>query len=303
MSKQPVIAVAGSFNMDLVVSLDRLPRLGETVAGEQIRYLPGGKGANQAVGCARLGANTVMIGALGDDRFGTEIAASLKQENIDMGGVACVEGVPTGIATILRTQEDNCIVVVPGANERCTPERIDEHAERIRQADLLLVQLEIPLESVVRAMEIARAAGVKVVLNPAPARTLPEHVLRLADYVTPNETEFEALSGADSGSEERLLQAMSDWQRRYGHTLIVTRGEKGMAVVDGDGAQTIAAPSVKVVDTTGAGDALNAALGYGIASGWSIADSARFAVKAASLSVTRFGAQQAMPYGDEVTSL
>ncbi|MFC3800477.1 ribokinase [Cohnella sp. GCM10012308] len=303
MSKKPVIAVVGSFNMDMVVSLDRLPRLGETIAGERIQYAPGGKGANQAVGCARLGAATVMIGALGNDRFGREIADSLAQEAIDMEGAAFMEDFPTGVASILRTQEDNCIVVVPGANERCTPDWIDEHAERIRQSGLLLVQLEIPLESVIRAMEIAREAGVKIVLNPAPARPLPEYVLRLADYLTPNETEFEALSGTDIESEEMLFQAMSSWQRRYGHTLVVTRGEKGIAAADKDGIRTIKAPSVKVVDTTGAGDALNAALGYGIANGWPIGDSASFAVRAAALSVTRFGAQHGMPYRDEVTIL
>jgi ribokinase len=303
MSMKPIIAIVGSFNMDLVVTLSRLPIVGETVVGEQIHFVPGGKGANQAVGCSRLGAQVYMIGAVGDDAFGAEIVRSMADEGIDMSGVKTTDEVPTGTATILHTKEDNCIVVVPGANERCTPDWVENRAELIRNADVLLVQLEIPLPTVYRAMEIAHEAGVPVVLNPAPASSLSEKILQLADYITPNETEFECLSGMDTQTEEKLIQSMIYWQTRYGHTLIVTRGKQGIAISDENGLQTIEAPVVQVVDTTGAGDAFNAALCYSIACGWSIMESARFAVKAASLSVTRFGAQNGMPYKEEVTNM
>jgi ribokinase len=300
MRKKPTIAVVGSFNMDLVVTLNRMPRLGETVAGEQIHYVPGGKGANQAVGCSRLGAYVNMIGALGDDMFGGEIARNMAVEGIDLRGVAIGKTIPTGTATILHTKEDNCIVVVSGANDQCTPEWVGANENLIRDADALLVQLEVPLPSVYRAMEIARKAGVPVVLNPAPATSLPEEMLRLADYLTPNETEFEYLCGKDTGAEELLLKSMIHWQFKYGHTLIVTRGKQGVAISDSSGIRTCEAPTVEVVDTTGAGDAFNAALCFGIASGWPIEQSAGFAVKAASLSVTKFGAQKGMPYKEEV---
>jgi ribokinase len=299
MREKPTIAVVGSFNMDLVVTLNRMPRMGETVAGEQIHYVPGGKGANQAVGCSRLGAYVNMIGALGDDMFGNEIARNMAVEGIDLRGVA-IGKIPTGTATILHTKDDNCIAVVPGANEQCTPEWVGAHEDLIREADALLVQLEVPLPSVYRAMEIARKASVPVVLNPAPARSLPEEMLRLSNYLTPNETEFEFLCGKDTGAEDILLKNMILWQTNYGHTLIVTRGKQGVAISNCSGIRTHEAPVMEVVDTTGAGDAFNAALCYGIACGWPIEQSAGFAVKAASLSVTKFGAQKGMPYMEEV---
>jgi len=301
--KSPRIVVVGSFNMDLVVSTSRMPLVGETITGQSIHYIPGGKGANQAVGCARLGAVVHMVGAVGDDLFGRQIFGEMEQIGIRMEHVAVVPNVPTGTATILHTQEDNCIVIVPGANGKVTPEHIESSRRIIEQADVLLVQLEIPIESVERALQIARASGVKTVLNPAPAISLPSALIKLADYVTPNETEFALLMRGGKPEEpplEDLSTSMSIWQERYDNMIIVTRGTHGASYCEGDQLRTVPALKVEAVDTTGAGDCLNAAFGFGIASGWSLEQSLSFAVKAASVSVTRFGAQAGMPSREEV---
>ncbi|MCZ8515728.1 ribokinase [Paenibacillus filicis] len=298
---KPKITVVGSLNMDIVVTMERMPLAGETVSGRDVRYMPGGKGANQAVGCARLGAEVAHIGAVGDDVFGRQIADKFSSLGLRTEGLAVLAGEPTGIASIYHTPEDNCIAVVPGANAACTPDYVERHAEAIRAARLLLVQLEIPLPAVQRALELAREAGVVTVLNPAPAQPLSRELLSLADWVTPNETEFAALSGSAPQTETEWQAALQRYQAEHGPAVLVTRGAKGCSYLAADGTlRTVPAPVVNVVDTTGAGDALNAAFGFGLASGWSVEEAAAFAVKAASLSVTRFGAQEGMPSYDEV---
>lgn len=299
----PKIVVAGSLNMDIVVSMERMPSAGETVAARSVRYLPGGKGANQSVGSARLGADVVHIGAVGDDLFGRQIAEKFRSLGMRTDALAVLPDAPTGIASIYHTPEDNCIAVVPGANASCTAAYIEEHAAAIREARLLLVQLEIPLPAVQRALEIAREAGVITVLNPAPAQPLPAEILALADWITPNESEFAVLSGKAPGSEPEWQAALQQYRAEHGPAVLVTRGAKGCSYLEPGGAlRTVPAPAVEVVDTTGAGDALNAAFGFGLASGWEIDRAATFAVTAASLSVTRFGAQDGMPSYDEVAA-
>ncbi|TLS49602.1 ribokinase [Paenibacillus antri] len=302
--KTPNIVVVGSLNMDLVVSSRRMPRVGETIEGEAIHYIPGGKGANQAVGCGKLGANVAMIGAVGDDAFGSQLIDGLGQAGVKTDAVARLPGVPTGTATILHTPEDNCIVIVPGANAHVSPDAIERSRAIIEAADLLLVQLENPLPAVERALAIARAAGVAAILNPAPAKALPDELIALADWVTPNETEFAALVGeSDAGAvqdDASLAAAIERWEARYGNRLVVTLGSRGAATAL-DGRLVVApAPRVTPVDTTGAGDCLNAAFAFGIASGQPAEDALAFAVRAASLSVTRFGAQAGMPTRAEV---
>lgn len=289
--------------MDLVVSMDRFPRLGETIRGEAIHYIPGGKGANQAVGSAKLGADTSMIGAVGDDAFGQRIVEQLRQYGVDTTNVAVLDGESTGTATILHAENDNAIVIVGGANDCCDESMIDRTASIIEQADVLIVQLEVPIATVRRALEIAKAAGVRTILNPAPAHPLPDEVIALADYFTPNETEFESYSGASTATETELVSAMQAWQHRYGHTLIVTRGKEGVSCAQDGGIDHYSARPAEVVDTTGAGDCFNAALAYGLASEWPIDRCLPFAVTAASLSVTRFGAQDGMSTLDEVTRI
>ncbi|MDD9268944.1 ribokinase [Paenibacillus sp. GCM10023248] len=299
--KHSRIAVVGSLNMDLVVSMRKMPRIGETVHGDALHTIPGGKGANQAVGCAKLGAHVSMIGAVGQDAFGDVLLAQLEQHGIHTEAVVRMEGT-TGTATIMHTPEDNCIVVVPGANGRVTPELVTRHAALIQEADVLLVQLEIPLEAVQAALQIARSAGVPAVLNPAPAVKLPQALLQLADFITPNETEFELLSGAAYASEDELQAGMQRWEEA-GPKLLVTRGGKGISLLQDGRLHTVAAPSVQVVDTTGAGDAFNAAFCVAWAGGLAVSDAAQFAVRAASLSVTRFGAQAGMPTLEELNDL
>lgn len=290
--------------MDLVVSSKRMPLVGETIQGESIHYIPGGKGANQAVGCARLGARVTMVGAVGEDGFGQQIIREMEQNGVSTEAIARLEGVPTGTATILHSPEDNCIVIVPGANGHVTPEMVERYRPVIAASDLVLVQLEIPLESVEHALRIARESGVTTVLNPAPAQPLMEELLALADWVTPNETEFEALLGGTSLlSDEAIAEEMARWEARTGNRLLVTLGKRGACYLENSELQVAGARAVVPVDTTGAGDCLNAAFSCGIASGQPVYDALSFAVRAATLSVTRFGAQAGMPTRHEVEQL
>ncbi|WP_084134670.1 ribokinase [Paenibacillus harenae] len=291
----PKIAIVGSLNMDLIVSVERMPLQGETLEGDSIHYIPGGKGANQAVGCAKLGADVSMVGAVGRDAFGKQILNNLDHYGLPVDHIAILDNVPTGTATILHTPEDNCIVIVPGANSGVTAAYIESKAELIRESDVMIVQLEIPVEAVEQALIIAKDAGVKTILNPAPAKRLSTELLRLPDILTPNETEFENLSGCMIKSDTELADAMRSWEQKYGNTLVITRGKLGVSYLQNGELCTMKAPIVEVKDTTGAGDCFNAALGIGIASSWKWEDAVAFAVKAASVSVTKFGAQAGMP--------
>ncbi|SDO19117.1 ribokinase [Paenibacillus sp. yr247] len=302
MKGQKRITVVGSLNMDLVVSMQRMPRIGETVNGHEMHIIPGGKGANQAVGCAKLGAQVLLIGAVGKDSFGDELLIKLETTGICTDSIVRLDDYSTGTATIFHTPQDNCIVVVAGANGQCTPELVVHCEAKIREADVLLVQLEIPLDSVQTALRIARSAGVITVLNPAPAVRLPKEILDLTDVLTPNETEFELLSGASYGSDVELQQGMLRWEQN-GPRVIVTRGEKGASLIKDGVLHTVPTRSVHVVDTTGAGDAFNAALCFSLAGGGDILDAVDTAVKAASISVTRLGAQAGMPTMEEVSRL
>lgn len=294
------IAVVGSLNMDLVVTADRMPRTGETITGRQISYIPGGKGANQAVGCARLGADVRMVGSVGNDGFGRGIVEELSKDGIRTEHIRIAGEATTGTATILQTNEDNCIVVVPGANGSCSIEQVEKAADDIRSADLLIVQLEIPLETVRHALRIASEAGVATVLNPAPAHPLGPDILQYVDYLTPNETEFELLCGRALRTDADLEAAMREWEKRYRLKVVLTRGEKGSCYLEDGKLMTVPAVKVEVVDTTGAGDAFNAGLSAGICESWPLEQAVRFAARTASLSVTRFGAQSGMPTRPEV---
>lgn len=297
----PKITVVGSLNMDLVISLERMPRVGETVHGDTIHYIPGGKGANQAVGCARLGADVTMVGAVGDDLFGKNILEQMKQYGLSHESIFTMENVSTGTASIFHTKDDNSIAIVAGANGELTPAMVAKHRDIIEQGDIVLVQLEISLETVKEALQIAKSAGVKTVLNPAPVQKLPDELIELVDVITPNETEFELLLKtqgfpADCTLEDGILA----WEKRYGNKLVITRGEHGVSHIEGHIIHHVEAPKVNVIDTTGAGDCFNSALCYGLALGWDWNRILTFAVKAASISVTKFGAQAGMPTLDQI---
>jgi len=277
-----------------------MPQIGETVIGRAIHYVPGGKGANQAVGCARLGARTAMLGAVGSDPFGKRMLEEMRRHGVDTSEIVTVEG-PTGTATILHTPEDNCIVVVPGANGAFTPDKLAAAERHLRAARVMAVQLEIPLETVEYALTIARAAGVAAILNPAPAVRLPRELLSSADYMTPNESEFRMLCGRAFSTDRELAVLLADWERTHRHKVIVTRGARGCSYLNKSGELvTVSPPQVRVVDTTGAGDAFNAAFAYALYRAWPLEKAVPFAVRAGALAVTRFGAQAGMPTLPEV---
>ncbi len=281
-------------NVDMVVSGMRMPEAGETIFGQQFRTVSGGKGANQAVSCAKLGARVSMLGAIGNDSFGKQIIADLDRYGVNTKLVATLDE-PTGTATIIHTPEDNRIIVVPGANERFSIDKLGPYEDHIANAKVLITQLEINFETVERAIQVAKENQVTIILNPAPARPLPRGILDAADYLTPNETEFELLTGSCFSTESELENQLSQWESAYSSKVIVTRGSKGCSYLSASGLVTVPPLPINVVDTTGAGDCFNGALAYQLTRNSSLDEAVRFAVRASSLSVSIFGAQAAMP--------
>lgn len=286
--------------MDVVTEVERLPEQGETILGEKVYFLPGGKGANQAVAAARLGAETTMIGAVGHDAFGQDLYRSLQKSGVQMSAVQRLNDVKTGLANILLSEQDNRIIVVPGANHGLTPQLIREEQRRIEQADVLLVQLEIPLPTVEEAVRLA-AQKTTVILNPAPAQVLPASLLQQVDYITPNETELALLTGWTIENEQQLQEAMLYLQSKGPKHVITTLGKQGVAYLDEQQQlQKVPSYSVEVVDTTGAGDAFNGGLATALADGKSLPEAIAFANGVSALAVTKLGAQTGMPTKEEV---
>jgi ribokinase len=306
MVRKPIVVV-GSINMDLVAMADHIPVIGETVAGYDFQTHHGGKGANQAVAIARLGYPVQLIGRLGSDRFGEELKEGLQREGVDIQGVQTVDGT-SGIAVIVvSSQGENCIVVTPGANARLSAKDLDLYVNQIRSASLVLAQLEIPIETVLRLAEICEREGVPLMLDPAPAQTLPDDLLPLITWLTPNETEagFFAKEQIQPGQDARQPLAIASALMRTGvRNLLLKLGERGFHVATTQGeSQTHPAYRVSAVDTTAAGDAFNGAFAVGLVSGKSPVESACFAAAAAAISVTRKGAQASMPTLQEVEAL
>lgn len=292
MSK-PHILVIGSANMDLIVKAQRLPVPGETVLGGEFSTAPGGKGANQAVAAARLGAEVSFVGRVGQDAFGEALLAAMKADGVDLSGVFRDPEAATGVALIcVDTKAENQIVVAPGANGRVTPEDVECCRDLVAAADVLLLQLEIPLATVVEAVSIASELGKTVVLNPAPGRPLPEGLLARVNFLTPNEGEMSALAE----DAQSLLKAGVG-------TVIVTVGSEGADLVSLSGRVRIPGFQVEAVDTTAAGDAFNGALACALGEGQEIESAVRFANAAAALAVTKLGAQPSLPRWDEVREL
>lgn len=300
--KNTNIVVVGSINMDLVVQTEKMPTVGETVMGNSFAAVPGGKGANQAVAASRLGAQVSMIGCVGDDAYGRTLLEHLRNEALDTSHIAEVSGVSTGVALIqVNKNGDNSIVVVPGANGALTRETILSAEEKIRQADVLLVQLEIPLTAVEAALEIAHAHGVTTILNPAPAVSLPATLLEKVRLLTPNETEAAILSGLPEGEGVERTVAAVQALLPNGNA-IVTHGSQGAYYAPSAVGSPVHVPacSVQAVDTTAAGDCFNAAVAVQIGEGRSVEEAIAFAARAAAISVTRFGAQTSLPTREEV---
>lgn len=287
----PRIVVVGSFNADLMAYTERLPRPGETVAGHRFALGAGGKGTNQAVAAARLGAQVAFVGRVGNDVFAQSALELWQREGIDASHVVQDPEVSTGVAPVLVDDSgENSIVVVLGANLAITAADVDAAADLIAAADVVLTQLEISEEATHRALEIARAAGVVTLLNPAPATKVARTTLELADWLTPNETELETL-------REDLV---AELPLRAGQKLVITQGSAGASLVADGERLEVAAPRVDAVDTTGAGDAFNGALAVALAEGAGAAEALRFANAAAALSVTRRGTSASMATRAEV---
>jgi ribokinase len=299
----PNIAVVGSANVDLVARTHRLPRPGETVIGEGFVIVPGGKGANQAVACAKLGVPTRFVGRVGRDPFGDLLVATLIAARVGIDGVARDADAPSGVAMIMVDGEGhNTILVASGANGRLTVEDVNA-AAGLLAADAVLLQLEIPVAAVERAAAIARARGARVILNPAPARELPRSLLGLADVLNPNQSELELLAGvrvAGVGDAERAARVLIGLGVP---AVVVTLGAAGALVVADDGAWHLPGYKVDVVDTTGAGDAFNGGLAVGLVDGLGLCDAARFANAAGALATTALGAQEALPTRARVAGL
>jgi ribokinase len=285
-----VIAVVGSINLDVVVEVDRHPAPGETVVGGDRRELPGGKGANQAVAAARLGAEVALVGRVGSDEAGRRLRTGLADEGVDVAHLREDPEAPTGMALIaVDGAGENTIVVSPGANARVGAGDVEGASDVLGTAALTLLQHEVPDEAVAAAIAASRGT---VVLNPAPARGLTAPV----DVLVPNRGELEALAGR-AGDPVELARGLAG-----AGAVVVTLGREGAVVVDGDRAERIAAPSVEVVDTTGAGDAFCGALAQALADGAELVEAARWATRAAAASVTRLGAQGGMPRRAELCS-
>jgi ribokinase len=290
------IVVVGSINMDLVLPCARLPLPGETVMGRAFRTEPGGKGANQAVAAARLGARVAFVGCVGDDAFGARLVAGFQAEGIDTSHVRRIADTATGIAMIqVDDQGQNSIVLGPGANEALAVAQVDAAAALIAAAGLLVCQLETPLAATQRAIEIAHAAGVPVLLNPAPALALPAALLRQVDVLVPNEGEAALLTGLPMQGRAGAAEAAAQLRQAGCATVLITLGADGVLVADAQGSRHHPAPQVTVRDTTGAGDTFIGAYAAARVAGEGLDAAIAFAQRAAAFSVQRLGAQAAMP--------
>lgn len=296
--------VVGSLNMDMVTRVSRFPVAGETMRGESFRIFPGGKGANQAVALARLGAAVQMVGAIGDDLLGAGYRDILLSEGVGVDGLRTVPGTATGTASIeVTVRGENHIVIVGGANDTVDSAFVAERRALIESAGALLLQLEVPLEADLEAARIAAAKGIPVILDPAPARKLPAELLSLVSVLTPNETEAALLTGEDTSTEEGVRRAAAALMRGGVRTVVVKAGKRGAYLVDGAEARRFPTVDVRVVDTVAAGDSFNAGLAYALGSGRSIAEALRFANAVGALSTTKEGAQSAMPRLAETEAL
>ena len=296
------VFVAGSINMDVVAIADRHPRVGETVAGRQVLYFPGGKGANQAVAASRLGAKTTLIGRLGKDAFGAELRTFLTAQGIDLGSVREAD-THTGTAIITLAASDNTIVVIPGSNGLVGAD--DVAAVPLTKGDVAVSQFEIPLPTIAAFFQRARSAGSTTLLNPAPAQQMSGELLELVDILVLNETELGFLAGrelTDSDEAAKIIAVARTLQARADQTICITLGKRGVLALAGSEELAVPGRVVTAVDTTGAGDWFVGALASQIADGVPLRTALAFANAAASISVQRMGAGPSMPTAGEVAA-
>ena len=303
-STKDQIIVVGSINTDMVIGANKLPKPGETLIGHKFFMNPGGKGANQAVAAARMGGEVAMIANLGVDVFGDSAIAKLKEEGVNCEGITRDPDRPSGVAIInVDDTGENQIVVAPGANATLDTDLVSTALDRIPPSSIVLLQLEIPIESVVKAVEVCQQKGCRIMLDPAPAQVLPESVYKGTYLLTPNRNEAELLSGiliSDRGSvtcaaEKLLMSGVTN--------VAITLGSQGVFFANAENKQFLEATSVSAVDTTAAGDCFNGAVAAKLSQGFSLTEGIRSGILASAICVTRHGAQEAMPYMNEVNSL
>jgi ribokinase len=295
------IVVVGSSNTDMIIKTPRIPRPGETVVGGDFFMTAGGKGANQAVAAARAGGDVVFIARVGDDPFGKQQVDGLARDGINIDYVVRDKEAPSGIALICVAPDgENSITVAPGANGRLSPDDVKKAAEAIASASLLLTQLETPFETIMTAAGIASAAGVPVILNPAPAQPLKTEIMSQVTYFTPNETEAEMLSGMPIIKKSDLAGASMALLAKGIKTVLITLGAQGVYVATPQWKEHIPAFHITPIDTTAAGDVFNGALAVALAEKSSLPEAVRFASAAAALSTTKVGAQPSIPFRKEI---
>lgn len=298
------IVVVGSCNTDMVIKADRLPVPGETILGGTFFMNPGGKGANQAVAAARMGGNVTLISKTGNDVFGKQSVMLYTAENIKTDYIFSDPKHPSGVALItVDAQGENCIVVASGANASLSPSDIDKASTEIEGADLILMQLEIPIETVEYVAEKAQKKGIKVILNPAPARALSDNLLRNLYIIIPNKSEAEILSGIKVTDIESAKLAANIISSKGVNIVVITLGSQGALIKENDDFQFVDALKVEALDTTAAGDTFCGSVCVGLSEGKSVLESVKLAARAAAITVTRMGAQSSIPYRSELSSL
>ena len=302
MERKNRIVVVGSYNKDLTIRTNQLPKKGETVLGELINSGPGGKGANQAVAAARAGAEVCFIAKVGMDHNGDDAIEALKKQGVEVRLVKKDKTLPTGTATIVvNPQGENCIVVVPGANSNLTPEDIIQFEHEFSHFDMMLLQLESPIETVITAASLAQNNGIKVILNPAPAQNFSTELLEHINIITPNRVEAELLTGMKINGETSMKNASTFFHEHGVDSVLITLGAEGVFVSYNGFNELIPAHEVDVVDSTGAGDVLNGVFAATLNNNFSgLTESAYFASQAATLSVQKVGAQPSIPYLNEI---
>lgn len=288
------VVVVGSINVDMVFTSKVRPNAGETVLGDEFNIIPGGKGANQAVASSKLGANSYMLGCVGKDSNGEFSLSNLEKMKVNTDCIEKICDTPTGVANIIVAENDNSIIVIAGSNYKVTREIIDKNIDVILNADIVLVQLEIPMDVAEYTAEICKKNNVDIILNPAPAVELSQTLIENSTYITPNEHELKIIFGKNVPCETDEII------KKYPRKLIVTMGSKGVKYFDGEKIKNVPSYKVNIVDTTGAGDTFNGGLAAALVSGNELEDAVKFANKAAALSITKLGAQSGMPTLNEM---
>ena len=298
------VTVVGSFMYDLVATVPRRPKTGETLVGNTFGMFLGGKGANQAIAASRAGSKVTMVGRLGNDFFGKQFLEKFSREGINTDFVTQDDENGTGVAMpLIDASGDNSIVIIPQANMALTVENINQAQSTIADADVLVMQCEVPMDANQRAAEIAKQNDTLVILNPAPAQLIPDQILKLVDIIIPNEIETETLTGLPTKTENEVIVAGRNLLSKGVETVILTLGDRGSLLLNEDGEKLIPAFDVSVVDTTAAGDSFCGVLAASLANGISINLSVEIANAAGALAVTKLGAEPSLPQRDAIDDL